>query len=68
MKADLVLDIRPTTPNLVGEFFTLEEYQNKYRLFYVGDPVSLVALPDYFGVTMLLPTFGIAATSSSKSL
>ena len=68
MKADLVLDIRPTTPNLVGEFFTLEEYQNKYRLFYVGDPVSLVALPDYFGVTMLLPTFGTAATSSSKGL
>ena len=68
MKADLVLDIRPTTPNLVGELFTLEEHRNKYRLFYVSDTVSLVALPDHFGVTMLLPTFGIAATSSSKGL
>ena len=68
MKADLVLDIRPTTPNLVGELFTLEEHRNKYRLFYVSDTVSLVALPDHFGVTMLLPTFGIDATSSSKGL
>ena len=68
MKADLVLDIRPTTPNLVGELFTLEEHRNKYRLFYVSDTVSLVARPDHFGVTMLLPTFGIAATSSSKGL
>ena len=68
MKADLVLDIRPTTPNLVGELFTLEEHRNKYRLFYVSDTVSLVAQPDHFGVTMLLPTFGIAATSSSKGL
>ena len=68
MKADLVLDIRPTTPDLVGELFTFEEHQNTYRLFYVGDIVSLVALPDHFGATMLLPTFGIDATSSSKGL
>ena len=68
MKADLVLDIRPTTPDLVGELFTLEEHRNQYRLFYVSDTVSLVARPDHFGVTMLLPTFGIAATSSSKGL
>ena len=68
MKADLVLDTRPTTPDLVGELLTLEEHRNKYRLFYVIDTVSLVALPDHFGVTMLLPTFGIDATSSSKGL
>ena len=68
MKADLVLDIRPTTPDLVGELFTFEEHRNKYRIFYVSDTVSLVALPDHFGVTMLLPTFGIDATSSSKGL
>ena len=29
-KADLVLDIRPTTPNLVGELFTFEEHRNRY--------------------------------------
>ena len=68
MKADLVLDTRPTNPDLVGELLTLEEHRNKYRLFYVIDTVSLVALPDHFGVTMLLPTFGIDATSSSKGL
>ena len=68
MKADLVLDTRHITPDLVGELFTSEEHRNKYRLFYVSDTVSLVAPPDHFGVTMLLPTFGIAATSSSKGL
>ena len=68
VKADLVLDIRHITPDLVGELFTSEEHRNKYRLFYDSDTVSLVALPDHFGVTMLLPTFGIDATSSSKGL
>ena len=66
VKANLVLDIRHITPDLVGELFTSEEYRNKYRLFYDSDTVSLVALPDLFGVTMLLPTFGIDATSSLK--
>ena len=67
VKANLVLDTRhTTTPDLAGEHFTLEEYRNKCRLFYDSDPVSLVALPDSFGVTMLLPTFGIDATSSLK--
>ena len=68
VKANLVLDIRHITPDLVGELFTSEEHRNKYRLFYDSDTVSLVALPDHFGVTMLLPTFGIDATSSSKGL
>ena len=68
MKADLVLDIRHITPDLVGELFTSEEHRNKYRLFYASDTVSLVAPPDHFGVTMLLPTVGIDATSSSKGL
>ena len=68
VKADLVLDIRHITPDLVGELFTSEEHRNKYRLFDDSDTVSLVALPDHFGVTMLLPTFGIDATSSSKGL
>ena len=68
VKADPVLDTRRITPNLVGELFTSEEHRNKYRLFYDCDTVSLVALPDHFGVTMLLPTFGIDATSSSKGL
>ena len=67
VKANLVLDTRhTTTPDLAGEHFTFEEYRNQGRLFYDSDPVSLVALPDLFGVTMLLPTFGIAATSSLK--
>ena len=29
-KADLVLDIRPTTPNPAGEFFIFEEHRNRY--------------------------------------
>ena len=66
VKANLVLDTRHITPDLAGELFTSEEYRNQYRLFYDSDPVSLVALPDLFGVTMLLPTFGIDATSSLK--
>ena len=67
VKANLALDTRhTTTPDLAGKHFTLEEYRNKCRLFYDSDPVSLVALPDSFGVTMLLPTFGIDATSSLK--
>ena len=67
VKANLVLDTRhTTTPDLVGKHFILEEYQNKCRLFYDSDQVSLVALPDSFGVTMLLPIFGIDATSSLK--
>ena len=35
-------------------FLPLRSTGNKYRLFYVIDTVSLVALPDHFGVTMLL--------------
>ena len=67
MKANLVLDTRhTTTQDLAGELFTSEEYRNECRLFYDSDSVSLVALPDLFGVTMLLPTFGIDATSSLK--
>ena len=41
MTADLVLDIRPTTPDLVGELSTFEEHRNKYRLFYVQRSVRL---------------------------
>ena len=67
VKANLVLETRhTTTPDLAGKHFTLEEYLTKCRLFCDSDPVSLVALPDSFGVTMLLPTFGIDATSSIK--
>ena len=67
VKANLVLETRHTTnPDLAGRHFTLEEYLANCRLFRDSDPVSLVALPDSFGVTMLLPTFGIDATSSIK--
>ena len=67
VKAKLVLAPRhTTTPDLAGKHFTLEEYLANCRLFRDSDPVSLVALPDSFGVTMLLPTFGIDATSSIK--
>ena len=67
VKAKLVLALRhTTTPDLDGKHFTLEEYLANYRLFCDSDLVSLVALPDSFGVTMLLPTFGIDATSSIK--
>ena len=67
VKAKLVLALRhTTTPDLDGKHFTLEEYLANYRLFRDSDLVSLVALPDSFGVTMLLPTFGIDATSSIK--
>ena len=67
VKAKLVLELRhTTTPDLAGKHFTLEECLANCRLFCDSDPVSLVALPDSFGVTMLLPTFGIDATSSIK--
>ena len=67
VKANLVLDTRhTTTQDLAGELFASEEYRNECRLFYDSDSVSLVAPPDLFGVTMLLPTFGIDATSSLK--
>ena len=67
VKAKLVLALRhTTTPDLDGKHFTLEDYLANYRLFSDSDLVSLVALPDSFGVTMLLPTFGIDATSSIK--
>ena len=63
VKAKLVLALRhTTTPDLDGKHFTLANY----RLFRDSDLVSLVALPDSFGVTMLLPAFGIGATSSIK--
>ena len=45
VKANLVLDTRHTTPDLVGDLFTFEEHRNKCRLFYDSDPVSLVARP-----------------------
>ena len=67
VKANLALETRHTpTPDLAGKHFTLEEYLTNCRLFCDSDPVSLVAVPDSFGVTMLLPTFGIDATSSIK--
>ena len=67
VKANLVLETRHTTnPDLAGKHFTPKEYLTNCRLFGDSDPVSLVALPDSFGVTMLLPTLGIDATSSIK--
>ena len=55
-----------TNPDLAGKHFTPEEHLANCGLLLDGNPVSLVALTDSFGVTMLLPTFGIYATSSFK--
>ena len=55
-----------TTPDLAGKHFIPEEHLANCGLIHDCDPVSLVALTDSFGVTMLLPTFGIYATSSLK--
>ena len=67
VKAKLALAPRhTTTPDLAGKHFIPEEHLANCGLFHDCDPVSLVALTDSFGVTMLLPTFGIYATSSFK--
>ena len=66
-KAKLDPALRHTiTPDLAGKHFITEEYIAIWWLLPDRDPVSLVAPTDSFGVTMLLPTFGIWATSSVK--
>ena len=48
-----------TTPDRAGKHYIIAEYFAIRRVPQCREPVSLVAPTDFFGVTMLLPTFGI---------